>query len=140
MDAFFAVHRHLGPGFSGKVYEKSLIEEFHLKGIRVENQVEVPMFYKGIDLNKKYRLDLLVENEIIVELKTADHILPIHKAQLLSYMKLARKRIGYVANFQVVMMKDGIKRMRLDPGTKYHKDPLVNAIRHAGPDQPNSYE
>lgn len=100
VDAFFAVHRTLGPGFNEAIYEASLVEELRLQNLAVESQVEIPVFYKGIDLNKKYRLDLLVEDEIIVELKTVEHIMPIHTAQLLSYMKLAGKRLGYIANFQ----------------------------------------
>lgn len=140
VDAFFAVHRNMGPGFNEAIYEASLIQEFRLHNLTVESQVEIPVFYKGIDLNKKYRLDLLVEDEIIVELKTVEHIMPIHTAQLLSYMKLAKKRIGYIANFNTLMMKDGIKRMRLDSGTIYHKDPLITMVRGAGPVQPVSYD
>lgn len=128
VDALFTVHRTLGPGFNEGIYEASLLKEFELLGLKCESQVEVPVFYKGHDLNKKYKLDLLVEDEIIVELKAVDYMLPIHHAQLLSYLKLTNKRIGYLANFNVTLMKEGIKRMRLDSGTKFYREPVRSAV------------
>ena len=105
VDAIFSVHRAMGPGFSESIYESCLIEEFEIRGIECKSQVQLPVIYKGKVLHKYFKLDLLVENEIIVELKVVSEILPIHKAQLLSYMKLSDKRIGYVANFNVALMK-----------------------------------
>ncbi len=133
VDALFAVHRTLGPGFKEEIYEASLLKEFELVGMKCESQVAYPVFYKGHDLGKICRIDLLVEDEIILELKSVDALLPIHQAQLLSYLKLTGKRIGYLANFKVSLMKDGIKRMRLDSGSKFHTEPLRTGIVLRGP-------
>lgn len=117
--AIFSVHINMGPGYQESVYEHCLIEEFKERGIKCSSQVDIPVVYKGKTLDKTFRLDLLVEDEIILELKAASEILPVHKAQLLSYMKLTGKRLGYVVNFKVALMKEGLKRMRLDSGTDF---------------------
>ena len=118
VDAIFSVHRTIGPGFNESIYEACLIEEFMLRGIGFQSQLQIPVKYKGKQLDKFFKLDLIAEDEIIVELKTVSEILPVHKAQLLSYLKLAGKRLGYVANFNVALMKDGIRRVRLDDATR----------------------
>lgn len=119
VDCLFEVHRTVGPGFKESAYEACLIEEFERRGINYKSQVKLPVIYKGKELAKYFRLDLLVEDEIILELKTASEIIPLYKAQLLSYMKMAHKRLGYVANFNTPLMKYGIKRLRLDSGSNY---------------------
>jgi len=81
-----------------------------MRNIRVANQVYLPLFYKGIELEKNFRLDLLVENEIIIEIKTVEYILPVHEAQIISYLKLADKRLGLLINFNVSLLKNGFKR------------------------------
>lgn len=119
VDCIFAVHRAVGPGFRESAYEACLKEEFDRRGIKYEAQVQLPLIYKGKTLEKFYKLDLIVEDEIIIELKCASEILPIFKAQLLSYLKMSGRRIGYVANFNTELMKNGIKRMRLDSNTGF---------------------
>ena len=110
LDASITVHREMGPGLLESVYELCLAEELKLRNIKATCQVELPLIYKGKKLNKDFRLDLLVENEIIIELKTVDKILPIHDAQIISYLKLADKKLGFVINFNVALLKQGFKR------------------------------
>jgi len=110
VDACYHVHKEMGPGLLESVYEFCLFKELSLRNIAVENQVVVPLIYKGFELTKEFRLDILVENEIILELKSVDSILPVHSAQLISYLKLADKRLGFLINFNVPTIKDGIKR------------------------------
>ncbi len=107
------VHKRLGPGLLESSYERCLSFELTCAGIHHENQKELPIEYKKIKLDCGYRVDMMIRNEIIVELKSADRILPIHEAQLLTYMKLAGKKIGLLMNFNVCRMKDGIKRFVL---------------------------
>lgn len=120
VDAIFSVHRTMGPGFNESIYESCLIEEFNLRGIDYQSQVQIPVTYKGKKLDKFFKLDILAEDEIIVELKSVSELLPVHKAQLLSYLKLTGKRIGYVANFNVTLMKEGIRRVRLDDASGFN--------------------
>ena len=106
------VHKEMGPGLLESVYEYCLMKELQLAGIQVANQVEVPLFYRGYRLNKTFTVDLLVEDSIILELKSAEAMIPVYEAQLLSYMKLMNKKVGYLLNFNVPVMKQGIKRMK----------------------------
>jgi len=110
LDAAITVHREMGPGLLESVYEACLIEELNFRNIIVSNQVELPLIYKGKKLNKDFRIDLLVENAIVIELKTVDSILPVHEAQIISYLKLANKRLGFLINFNVPLLKHGFKR------------------------------
>jgi len=110
LDAAIEVHREMGPGLLESVYEACLIEELKLRNIATTSQVELPLVYKGKKLSKEFRLDLLVEQEIVVELKTANQILPLHEAQIISYLKLADKRLGFLINFNVPLLKQGFKR------------------------------
>ncbi len=110
IDAAFQVHKTLGPGLLESAYEACLVMELILRGLKVEQQKNLPVFYKGNKLDVGYRLDLLVENEIIIELKAVEKLLPIHEAQLISYLKLSDKRLGYLINFNVTLIKDGISR------------------------------
>ncbi len=108
--AAIAVHKEFGPGLLESVYEVCLMQEMENNGLKVASQVELPLWYKGKLTDKKFRIDLLVEDEIIVELKAVDSLLPIHEAQLLTYMRLTNKHLGLLINFNVPLLKDGIIR------------------------------
>jgi GxxExxY protein len=110
VDAAIKVHRALGPGLLESTYEACLIYELNSRGVQVRNQVTLPVRYGEILIEVGYRIDLLVENMIIVELKSVDDIAPIHKAQLLSYLKLSGKKLGLLINFNVELLKNGITR------------------------------
>jgi GxxExxY protein len=104
------VHRHLGPGLLESAYEECLCHELHLRNIAFERQVSLPVLYKGLPLDCGYQIDLIVRDEIVLELKSIEKILPIHQAQLLTYMKLARKPLGLLINFNVPLLTQGIIR------------------------------
>jgi GxxExxY protein len=104
------VHKVLGPGLLESAYEQCMARELALNGIPFKTQVSVPVEYKGINLSCGYRLDMIVKDTVIVELKSVDMILGIHEAQLLTYMKLSNVRIGLLINFNVQKLKQGIKR------------------------------
>lgn len=108
--ASLEVHKIMGPGLLESVYEMCLLRELQLRNISAECQVGIPLQFKGFDLSKEYKIDILVENEIILELKSVDAILPVHKAQIISYLKLADKRMGFLINFNVPVIKNGFKR------------------------------
>ena len=110
LDCAFEVHKELGPGLLESIYEECLCEEIRKKGLKVENQVYLPLVYKGRSLNKNFRIDVLVENVIIIEIKSAIDLYTVDEAQLVSYMKLADKRLGYLINFNVPLLREGIKR------------------------------
>ena len=105
------VHSALGPGLLESTYEVCMVHEFSKAGLTVAKQVALPVRYDGIELDAGYRIDLLVEDMVILELKVVEKLLPIHTAQLLSYMKLSELKLGYLLNFNVVHMRDGIKRV-----------------------------
>jgi len=107
------VHRTLGPGLLESTYEQCLAHELSLAGISFKLQLPLPVKYKGIKLDCGYRIDLLVNDELIVELKSVDQIMGIHQAQLLTYMKLSGVKVGLLINFNVEMLKSGIKRFVL---------------------------
>lgn len=109
--AAIEVHRLLGPGLLESAYEECLSRELELRGIKVQRQVILPIEYKGIKIESAYRLDLLVEDRIIIELKSVAAIEPIHESQLLTYLKLTKLWLGLVINFNVPLLKDGIKRI-----------------------------
>ena len=111
VDAAMKVHSSLGPGLLENAYEACLKHELQKRGMKAERQVALPVVYDGVRIELGYRLDLLVENEIIVELKAVERLTRIHEAQLLSYLKLSNKKIGLLINFSVLRLKDGIKRM-----------------------------
>jgi GxxExxY protein len=108
--AAIEVHRVLGPGFVEVVYEKALMHELQLRGVQVERQLDVRVPYKGIQLDGQ-RLDLLVGGRVIVELKAVSELHPLHHAQLLSYLKSTGLRLGLLINFNVPVLKDGLKRL-----------------------------
>ena len=108
--ASLEVHKIMGPGLLESVYEMCLLRELQLRNISVESQIGIPLQFKGFDLSKEYRIDILVEKEIIIELKSVDTILPVHQAQIISYLKLADKRMGFLINFNVPIIQNGFKR------------------------------
>lgn len=105
------VHRELGPGLLESTYERCLVHELTLRGIKTERQKVQPINYKGLELDEGYRLDIIVESKIILELKVVDSLNDIHTAQLLTYLKLSDLRLGYLLNFNVTQIKQGIKRL-----------------------------
>ncbi len=110
LDSAITVHREMGPGLLEAVYQHCLVTELQIRGVSVETLVTVPLFYKGQALKKEYIVDILVEKEIIIELKAVEGVLPVHQAQILSYLKLADKRMGFLINFNVPLLKNGFKR------------------------------
>jgi GxxExxY protein len=111
VDAAMKVHTALGPGLLESAYEACLMYEIQKRGIRVRHQVELPVVYETVKVDAGFRIDLLVGEEIVVELKSVDKLLTVHEAQLLTYLKLSGKRLGLLINFNVVHLRDGIKRM-----------------------------
>ena len=111
--AAIEVHKQLGPGMLESAYEECLCYELSLRGLKVERQEPIPVVYKEIKLDCGYRTDLLVENEVVVELKAQDVILPVHEAQILTYLRFANKKIGLLINFNVTVLKNGIRRFIL---------------------------
>jgi GxxExxY protein len=111
--AAIEVHKTLGPGLLESAYEECLCHELVLLGVSFQRQRPLALVYKGLRLDCGYRLDVVVEDKVIVELKCVDQLLPIHEAQLLTYLKLSGLRTGLLLNFHVHMMKDGLKRMVL---------------------------
>lgn len=113
IDCSYQVHKELGPGLLESVYEVCLAKELISKGLFIERQVMLPVVYKGEKLNLDFRIDILVEKEVLIELKAIEGILPVHEAQILTYLKLSGKKIGLLINFNVPLIKNGIKRMIL---------------------------
>ena len=113
-DGIFSVHRALGPGLLESAYEICLKKELEDMGLWVETQKSVPLVYKGIELDAGYRVDLMIDQKIILELKAVETIFPVHRAQLLTYLKLTGCSLGFLVNFNVTLVKDGITRMVLE--------------------------
>jgi len=107
------VHRMLGPGLLESTYETCLAHELSLAGIPFATQVPIPVIYKGVKLDCGHRLDMLVDNQLVLELKSVEQLLGIHQAQLLTYLKLAQLPVGLLINFNVTMLKTGIRRLTL---------------------------
>jgi GxxExxY protein len=103
-------HSALGPGLLESAYEQCLCSELRFRGLSLERQVELPVVYKGVALDCAYRIDVVVENIVILELKCVETLLPIHEAQLLTYLRLSGKKIGLLLNFNVGLLRDGIIR------------------------------
>ena len=110
LDAAMRVHKEMGPGLLETVYQLCMVKELQSREISISQSVPVPLCYLGQPLNKDYIIDLLVEKEIIIELKAVEGILPVHEAQIISYLKLADKRLGFLINFNVPLIKLGFKR------------------------------
>jgi len=117
--AVFDVYNELGPGLMENVYEKAFIIELLNRGLQVENQVPIEVRYKGCDLGLQYRVDLLVSKQVIIELKSVEILLPVHYKQLITYLKLAQKPLGFLINFYTNSIKDNIIRIAND---KNHPD------------------
>lgn len=105
------VRRAIGPGLLESVYQKCLARELELQGISFREEVPLPVNYKGVNFESAYRLDMVVANKIVLELKAVEHLLPVHEAQLLSYLRLAHLKLGLLINFNVPALKAGIKRI-----------------------------
>jgi len=110
VNASYNIHRELGPGLLEKVYEVCLEYELKKSGYRVERQISIPINYKGIVFDEGLRLDILVENKVVVEIKAVDMLNPVWKAQIISHLKLLDKNLGFLINFNVPLIKNGIKR------------------------------
>ena len=113
VDAAFRVHSTLGPGLLERVYEVCLAHELRKRGLSVDSQVELPVFYDGVRLDAGMRIDLVVAGKLLIELKAVETVLPVHKAQVLTYLKLTGHRLGLLINFNVPVIKDGIDRIAL---------------------------
>ena len=111
--AAIEVHRVLGPGLLESAYEECLCRELELRQVRFQRQVALPVSYRGLQLNCGYRLDLVVEEKVVLEIKAVESLASIHQAQLMTYLKLSGRRAGILMNFNVVLMKDGLKRIVL---------------------------
>jgi len=109
--AAIEVHRILGPGLLESTYEQCLIKELNLNNIKCDNQVSLPVIYKGIDVNCGYRIDILVEELVIMEIKAVEKLMPIHKAQILTYLKMSDLQLGMLINFNVPKLVSGIQRV-----------------------------
>ena len=109
--AAIAVHRELGPGLLESTYEACLVYELTERGVAVERQKSLPVDYRGVRIDCGYRIDLLVGNEVVVELKAVERVMPIHEAQMLTYLRLSGSHVGLLLNFNILLMKDGIRRM-----------------------------
>ncbi|HUU42604.1 MAG TPA: GxxExxY protein, partial [Planctomycetota bacterium] len=112
--AAIEVHRHLGPGLLESTYETCLARELAVRGLHFEKQKPLPVEYKGVKLDAGYRLDLLVENRVVVEIKSVDRLTGLHQAQVLSYLKVGGYRLGMLLNFNVEVLREGIRRVVLN--------------------------
>ena len=110
LDASITVHKELGPGLLESIYELCLVKELINRNLNVKNQVIIPLTYKGEIISKDFKLDILVEDSVILEIKAIEIILPVHEAQILSYLKLADKRLGLLINFNVPILRNGFRR------------------------------
>ena len=110
VNSAFKVHRELGPGLLERVYEVCLAYEIKKAGLEVKSQIDVPIVYDGVVLKEKLRLDLMVENSVIIEVKAVELINPVWQAQIISYLKLTNNQLGFLINFNVPLIKNGIKR------------------------------
>jgi GxxExxY protein len=109
------VHRELGPGLLESAYEACLLHELVLRGHSVTRQVELPVVYKGLRIDAGFRIDLLIDDTVVVECKAVERLMPIHEAQVLTYLRLSGKPIGLLINFHVPRLIDGVKRLILTP-------------------------
>jgi GxxExxY protein len=113
IDAGLKVHRALGPGLLESAYELCLAHELQSRGVAVRRQVSLPVLFDGVKLDAGYRLDLLVEEQVVVEVKSVESLAPLHEAQLLTYLKLSQFRLGFLMNFNVQLFKQGLRRLVL---------------------------
>lgn len=111
VDACLKIHKTLGPGLLESVYEEALFYELGKRNLKCERQVTIPVIYENIKMDMGFRADIIVENKVIVEVKSVENTLPVHKKQLLTYLKLAGMKLGLLVNFNVELIKDGITRI-----------------------------
>jgi GxxExxY protein len=111
VDSATTVHRTLGPGLLESAYTECLVYELRKRGLKVETEVELPIFYDGVRIATRYRIDLIVEDAVVVESKAVSRVLDVHDAQLLTHLRLSRLKLGFRINFHEVLLKDGIRRM-----------------------------
>ena len=111
LDVCISVHKELGPGLLESVYTYALLKELEFSDIKAIKNLSIPLYYKGYDTGKYYEMDLLIENEIVIEIKSVESMHPVYMAQLISYLKLSDKKLGYLVNFNVVKMIEGFKRV-----------------------------
>jgi GxxExxY protein len=111
VDAAIEVHRELGPGLLESAYEMALCRELSLRSISFERQKPMPVSYKGVSLDCGYRIDVLIEGQIVIELKSVDELAPIHEAQVMTYLKLSGCRLAFLFNFNTRLLKNGLKRV-----------------------------
>ena len=109
--ACIEVHRHLGPGLLESAYEHCLAHELGLRRFRIQRQISIPLHYKGLALDCGYRLDLVVESRLVVEVKAVERLLPVHEAQVITYLKLLRLPLGLLVNFHVPVLREGLRRL-----------------------------
>ncbi len=111
VDASFNIHQRLGPGLLESVYRKVLAYELQKRGLAVAEEVPVPIVYEGLTFDQGFRADLIVEDKVLIELKSVETTIPVHKKQALTYLKLSRKRLGFLINFGAPLIKEGITRL-----------------------------
>lgn len=111
VDACYKIHTVLGPGLLESVYEVALAHELEQRGLTVDRQRMIPIVYEGVTLNEGFRADIIVEDKIIIELKSVETVAPVHKKQLLTYLRLSGKQLGFLVNFGAYLIKDGITRV-----------------------------
>jgi len=111
--AAIEVHRYWGPGLYEEIYERSLCQELSSAGLSVENQVLLPLLYKGVPVGDALRLDVWIDRKVVVEVKAVSELLPVHESQLLTYLRLTNSRVGLLINFNVPVLKDGLRRFVL---------------------------
>lgn len=110
LDASMSVHKEMGPGLLESVYHQCLVQELTFRHVEFAQCVPIPLVYKGVQLNKDYIMDLVVEDKVVIELKAVEALLPVHEAQIISYLKLADKRLGLLINFNTPLLKQGFRR------------------------------
>ena len=111
VDSTYQVHLNLGPGLLENAYEVCLAHEIERRGLKVRRQVEVPLVYKEVKVNAGFRLDLFIEEKVIVEIKAVEQLLPVHRAQVITYLKLLKNKLGFLINFNVPVLKKGLERI-----------------------------
>ena len=136
--AAIEVHRQLGPGLLESAYEECLARELSIKGLSFERQKPIPVIYKGVKLECGYRIDLLVERRIVVELKAIEQIAPIHEAIVITYLKLSGNSVGLLINFHVAILKDGIRRYIWKEEKEFTTE-AAEARRDNGEDEKSPY-
>ncbi|MGB8644678.1 MAG: GxxExxY protein [Anaerolineae bacterium] len=129
VDSAIKVHRALGPGLLESAYQQCLAFELHERGLKVECEVPIPVIYQSHQIDVGYRIDMLVDGCIIVENKAVDQIIPIHEAQLLTYLKLSNLQLGFLLNWNVLLMRQGIRRMVNNLGGAQNKERQVKDIK-----------